>query len=146
MNWDALYPKDKTPREKDFSEYTESPLFDSFNDYMKQAYDAAQSIEYSGCGMRPGWNIKYQKASRGLCTIYPAKGIFTVLVVIGTQQEQEAELVIQNATEYTKALYANAKASKMGRWLMMDVADEAVLTDVKRMIATRRKPRAETAA
>lgn len=146
MNWDMLYPKGKIPREKDFSDYTENPLFDHFNNYMREAYDAAPSIEYSGCGMRPGWNIKYQKASRGLCTVYPAKGIFTVLVVISAKQEQEAELILQNATDYTKNLYGNAKSSKMGQWLMFDIADDAVLTDVKRMIATRRKPKVGTAA
>ena len=41
-------------------------------------------IAYSNCAMDNnvwrGWNIKYQKSGKSLCTIYPQQGYFLALV------------------------------------------------------------------
>jgi hypothetical protein len=95
-------------------------------------------VSYSGCAAQPGWNVKYQKAGRSLCTLYPMGGFFIALVVIGTKEEAEAELLKPALTQEVQSLFIGP-ASSMGRWLMIPVTDERVLADVKALILLRRK-------
>ena len=96
-------------------------------------------MAYSGCGMMPGWNVKFKKAGKALCTLYPAKGAFSALVVIGQKEKVEAELALPTFTAYTQNLYKNTKDYMNQRWLMFKVTNEAVLEDMKQCIAIRRK-------
>lgn len=118
------------------------PLFNDFLAYMQNAYAAEPVPEYSGCGMMPGWNLKFKKAGRGLCTLYPTAGGFTVLVVIGQREKPAMELCLPALTPYTQNLYTNTKEGMGQRWLLFKIENEnaAVLKDVKQCIALRRKP------
>ena len=88
--------------------------------------------------MLRGWNVKYKKSGRSLCTLYPEKGTFSVLVVIGERERPEMELLLPTFSEYLQELYRKTQVSMGQRWLMIDVTDEEILEDVKRCIFVRR--------
>ena len=115
-----------------------NPLWDQLLAYLREGYRTEPVIEYSGCGMAPGWNVKFKKGGRGLCTLYPRQGGFVALVVIGQKEKTEAELALPTFTPYTQDLYRSTKEGMGQRWLMFDVRDAATLADVKRCIAIRR--------
>ena len=94
-------------------------------------------IEYSRCGMAPGWNVKYKKGGRALCTLYPAAGSFTCLVCIGQREAMAAEALLPLCSPPVRQLYHTASPLNGSRWLMIPVTDEAVLTDVKELIGIR---------
>lgn len=52
------------------SEYVRNPVWDELSSYIMETYDVTPSFEYSGCSW-PGWNAKFKKAGRSLCTNYP---------------------------------------------------------------------------
>jgi len=85
----------------------------------------------------PGWNVKYKKSGRALCTLYPDAGSFIALVTIGQKESTEAELMLRTFTPYLQALYARVKTYNGARWLMIHVTDGGILSDVKRLIALR---------
>lgn len=136
--WDKL-DQTSIPALATITTYVDSPLWDDFLAYMQDTYKAQPTIEYSGCGMMPGWNVKFRKAGKGLCTLYPDKGRFTVLVVIGQKEKAETELALPTFSAYTRKLYADTKEGMGQRWLMFDITDAAVLADAKACIAIRRR-------
>jgi hypothetical protein len=77
--------------------------------------------------MKPGWNVKYQKSGKSLCTLYPMEGFFIALVVIGNKESFEAELMLPLLSSYTQSLYQNTAFSAGGRWLMINVTDQTIL-------------------
>lgn len=87
--------------------------------------------------MQRGWNIKFKRAGRSLCTLYPMEGYFIALVVIGERERAETELMLPSCTEYLQKPYKETKAGMGRKWLMIHVTDEAVLEDVKKCIAIR---------
>jgi len=89
--------------------------------------------------MQPGWNVKYQKSGGSLCTLYPMKGYFIALVVIGNKESFEAELTLPLLSSYTQSLYQNTAFSPGGRWLMIEVTEPAILDDVIRLVRIRAK-------
>lgn len=120
------------------SAYVNHPLWEQLREYVETTYQTKPVLEYSKCSMQPGWNVKYKKSGRSLCTLYPMEGRFIALVVIGQREQAEMELALPFLTPYIQALYSETKTGMGQKWLMIHVTDEAILEDVKQCIAIRR--------
>ncbi|MPM27325.1 hypothetical protein SDC9_73835 [bioreactor metagenome] len=145
MSWVSSYPKSDKPLLEQIASFIACPLWQDFCAYVEVEYKVMPTVEYSMCAAAPGWNVKYKKGGRSLCTLYPHEGYFTCLVCIGAKEVLEAELVMPIFTAYTRALYERARPVNGTRWLMMDVTGEDILEDAKRLLLVREKPRPQTA-
>lgn len=139
MEWFQLYTEDRKPGEAEIGSYIGSGLWTDLKEYLQQTYRTAPLVEYSGCSMQKGWNIKYRKSGKGLCTLYPMQGYFIALVVVGKKEMAEAELLMPLCSEYTQQVFQQTEDGFQGKWLMLDVKDAAVLQDVKNLVSLRAK-------
>lgn len=139
MDWTQVYDADKQPTKEDIAAFIANPLWEDLNSFLQENNQAEPNYSYSNCSGQPGWNVKYQKAGRSLCTLYPMSGFFIALVVIGTKEEAEADLMAPILSEHVQQLLASSVSVMGGRWLMIHVTDEQILDDVKRLIQLRRK-------
>lgn len=137
--WDK-YGREREPSPETISAYVNNALWERLCMHIEEEYQAKPVLEYSGCSM-PGWNVKYKKAGRSLCTLYPMEGYFIALVVIGEREREETELLLPTFTEYLQRLYNETKCGMGQRWLIIEVRDEAVLDDLERLISIRRGAR-----
>lgn len=137
MNWNEQYPKTTMPNLQEVSCFVASPLWDELCAHIESCYGVLPKAEHSICSGAPGWNIKYKKSGRSLCTLYPANSFFTCLVSVGSREAMEAELLLSSCTEYVHNLYWNTKLFNGGRWLMVSVTSAEILEDVKKLIALR---------
>ncbi|MCL2696988.1 MAG: DUF3788 domain-containing protein [Oscillospiraceae bacterium] len=142
MQWYELFDKEREPSENQVNEYVDSPLWGKLNDYLKQTYNIKPKLAYSGCamdkGMWKGWNIKYKKSGKSLCTLYPKQGYILALIPIGVREMNEAELLMPLCTDYTKELFKRS-GGQTGKSLAFEVQDENVLHDMKNLIEIRVK-------
>lgn len=138
-----MYDNNTMPSFQDMEGYLNqgAPLWRELFSYIEKTYQVQPKMTYSKCAAQPGWNIKYQKSGKSLCTLYPMNGYFIALVVIGIKEETEAELVLETFTPYVAELYRRTPFSCGGRWLMIEVKDRTVLNDVKHLIGMRVKPK-----
>ena len=60
----------------------------------------APKLEYSGCTMQPGWNIKFKKNGKNVCTLYPLDGYFICMILIGGDAMAEMEARLGDFTPY----------------------------------------------
>lgn len=141
MVWSNLYDQSNKPTLKDINDFVSCNLFGKLCSQLETSYCISPMIEYSKCSMQKGWNIKYKKSGKSLCTIYPMKDYIIVLVVIGEKERMEAELVLTTCSEYIQQLYQNTSFSCSGKWMMIDVRETTVLEDVLKLIQTRVKPK-----
>lgn len=141
MEWNALYGAENRPTFEDISGFINNGMWEEINGFLQSTYNVAPQTEYSGCSGQPGWNVKYKKGGKSLCTLYPMDGYFIALVVIGAREEAEADLLIPLCSGYTRELYRGTAFSAGGRWLMMSVTDEKILEDAKNLIKIRVKPK-----
>lgn len=139
MNWNEFYTKDNRPDLSSVSAYIDSPLWDELCSHLEDTYGVSPIVEYSACSGAPGWNLKYKKGGRALCTLYPAQGFFTCLVSVGRKEIMEAELLLETCTDYLRKLYKNTRPFNGGLWLMINVTSPEVLEDVKTLISLRAK-------
>ena len=79
-----FFNKEAQPLESEIREFVKTPLFDDLDTYLRSTYNVKPKTAYSDCSMDNniwrGWNIKYQKSGKSLCTIYPQQGYFLALV------------------------------------------------------------------
>ena len=142
MTWSEIYPKTTIPDEEQINAYIDNPLWNHLCAWLVQNGASKPKTEYSTCSGAPGWNVKYRKGGRALCTLYPRRGYFICLVSIGTAEATEAELLLPTRTEAVQQLFGRTKPLNGGRWLMIDVTDGAILADVEALISLRMKGKA----
>lgn len=143
MNWNEHFSKVTPPDLYQISSYINSPLWGDLCTYLEHTYSVSPKIEHSICSGAPGWNVKYKKNSRALCTLYPASTYFTAMVSVGSKEAAEAELLLTACTNYVQDLYWNASPFNGGRWLMIEVRSPEILDDVKTLIALRVRPKSK---
>ena len=127
------------PTLDEISEYTHNPLFLIFCTEIKKKYQCKEKIEYSSCSWEPGWNVKFKKSGRSLCTLYPKDGYFTVLVVIGKNEKSIVERILHQCTPVIQEIYHQTAEGNGQKWVMIDLEDrDGRFLDVMRLIDIRR--------
>lgn len=138
--WSQLFPMDQQPSMEELDRYADNPLWPELRQYLKDAYGAEPRMDYSRCGLEPGWNVKFKKGSKALTTVYLRPGYVTAMVSIAPKDEAAAEGILLTCTEATRTLYQNTASSKMGRWLMLDLTSPELLEDIKALLTLRARP------
>lgn len=142
MEWSNIYGSSNQPTLEEIDQYIGNELWQDLNVFLQNTYNVQPKLAYSQCSMQRGWNLKYQKSGKSLCTLYPMENYFIALVVIGNKEMDEAEMLISLCSKYTQELYQKTAFSAGGRWLMMNVTDQSILDDVIRLIQIRVRPKA----
>lgn len=137
MEWHEWFGPDHAPAFEEISSFVDLSLWDEARAAIESGFQAAPRLEYSRCSMQKGWNVKYKKGGRALCTLYPMAGHFLALVVIGQREEMGMPHVLPGLNEETQALYHRTPSSMGGRWMMLKVEDEAALRDLVSLVRLR---------
>ena len=79
-----VFDKETQPTESEIKDFVGTKHFTDLDKYLCDSHKVKPKLAYSNCSMDNnvwrGWNIKYQKKGKSLCTIYPQKGYFLALV------------------------------------------------------------------
>jgi hypothetical protein len=142
--WSELYNQNNQPTLENINDYINSELWIELCSGLETMYTTLPKLEYSKCSMQKGWNIKYKKSSKSLCTLYPMNGYFIALVVIGEKEQAAAEQVIPTCSNYVQKLFSGTVFSAGGKWLMLEIRERSVLEDVMKLIQLRVKPKTKS--
>lgn len=124
---------------EEIQEYVNNPVFTQFCSDLKAKYTCNEKIEFSSCSLEFGWNIKFKKSGKSLCTIYPKENYVTVLVVVGKKEKEAVEATLHELTPELRDIYKRTKIMNGQKWLMIDLEDkEKMYSDIFRLIDIRR--------
>ncbi|MDY3619279.1 DUF3788 family protein [Agathobaculum sp.] len=135
--WKDRYPADRPPTAEEIAACVQSPLWRRFCTEIEETYGISPKTEFSKCTMAPGWNVKYKKRGKALCTLYPDAGKFSCLLMVPDAKQNEAELLMQTAAPALRDQYFSQKSTMGGRWPMVDMTDEKTMQDVLALIALK---------
>lgn len=128
------------PNMEEMGTFINNPLFIELCQHLENEYKALCKIEYSKDVWLRGCNIKFKKAGKSLCTIYPKENYFTVLVVVGNKEKESVENLLPQKSGEIREIYAKTKEGNGQRWLMIDLETSgAVYNDVLKLISIRRQ-------
>jgi len=104
------------------------------NAFIQQTWQVKPKVAYSKCSAQRGWNVKYQKSGKSICTLYPEKESFIVLLVV---KLEVADMIEAMADQYDPAvmdIVRNARPFNGTKWLMLPILSEAVLKNVQELM------------
>lgn len=139
--WSELYNQSNQPSLDSINAFINNELWYKLCLFIEATYSLSPKLEYSKCSMQKGWNLKYKKGGKSLCTLYPMKDYFIALVVIGEKELIESELMLPTLSDYVQRLFSETPFSLGGKWLMIEVRENAVLENVLKLIQLRVKPK-----
>ncbi|MCI9092528.1 MAG: DUF3788 domain-containing protein [Coprobacillus sp.] len=126
------------PNYEDLNQYIHNSLWQKFNHYMFESYQAKPVFEFSKCSFEYGWNVKFKKGSRTICTTYPRENYFIILLVIGKKQKENFENLLPSLTHDIQDLYNETQEGNGQKWLMIELEDDNQrYEDVKKIIKIR---------
>ena len=142
MSWSDLFDREHEPTEEQVQEFSKTPLWSELTEHLQQTYNIKPKLSYSGCSMDngywKGWNVKYKKSGKALCSLYPKQGYILALVPVGTKEAAEAELLIPLCDPYTQELYKRTDFGHNGtKSLAFEITNENIIHDVKQFIDLR---------
>ena len=144
MNWSELYPSDRKPTMDDIAEYVGEikDLWLSLTTYIETTYQIKPKLTYSGCGMKPGWNVKYQKSGQAFGTLYPLENAVDWMIIISYKLDSLMQETLPSLSNQTADLYRSAgDYMKLGKWMMMRIDSEQTLEDFKKIVAVKLPPK-----
>lgn len=134
-----LQNKSTCPTLEEISDYVRNPVFMLLCSEIKDTYQCSEKIEYSSCSLEKGWNVKFKKAGKTLCTIYPRENYFTVMVVVSTKEKASVEEMLPKCTVELQDIYHQTQEGNDQRWLMIDLeSKDDLYHDLLQLIRIRR--------
>lgn len=105
---------------------------------LEAKYSPSVKIEYSRDNVLPGWNVKFKKSSKTLCTVYPRPGCFNLLLVVGAKEKVRTEELLPSFSAEFVRVYESTKEGMGQRWLLFDFpADTNAYGDILKVINIR---------
>nr|WP_303790008.1 DUF3788 family protein [Anaerotruncus colihominis] len=104
-----LQDKEHRPALEEIGQYVRTPVFMQFCSELKNRYKCIEKIEFSSCSWEAGWNVKFKKAGKTLCTLYPRELYFTVMIVVGEKEKNRLKQSCLNASWNCRKFTAGQK-------------------------------------
>ena len=144
MPYQRMFDGDSKPTEKDIINIIgkKSCLWIELRDYLEQNYDFAPELLFYG--KKYGWTIRFRKSGKTLCSLFPEKEAFTVLIVLGMKETEKTLSMTDKLNSKVRSLIEGTEQLHDGCWLWIPVSTKRDVESIKLLLSTKRKPKKGT--
>ncbi len=111
-------------------------LWEGLTQFIEENYPVKRDFAFYGKNY--GWALRFRSGGRVLAAFYPGAGSFTVQIIIGPAQLEEALQLRLSAK--VRDILRDAQVFTEGRWLLIPVGSEQDCRDVQRLLRVRASP------
>lgn len=108
----------------------------TIQEYAKTLYDNA-FVEWNYSGIKYGWSFRIKDKKRVIVYLLPRNKFFKVALVFG--EKAYKEILEAPINEFIKNELKNAKPYAEGRGIRIEIKDDSMLTDIKKLIEIKIK-------
>jgi hypothetical protein len=138
MPYERMTDKEHRPTEEEILKVIGGPKeWNSLRKYLKDNYDFIPELVYYG--EKYGWTIRYRRGRKTLCSLFPEKGAFTVLVVLGKKEVNGIQTVFTKFSDNVKSIIENTEHLHDGCWLWIGVSNMREVKDIIELLKLKRK-------
>lgn len=114
------------------------PSWQELKRYLDKAYKITPELIFYG--EKYGWCYRYRKSGKTLCTLFPEKGAFTILITLGKQELEKLKPQLDLLTTVCRKSLKSAKQFHDGKWFWMRMPDMGNIEDMRTILQVKRKP------
>ena len=90
-------------------------------------------------GKKHGWGLRFKK-SKAFCPLIPERGRFLFLIVLGKAEREKTESVLKEFSPRIQKIYNNAFTYHDGKWILLEVDNDEMIEEIKKLMTIKRKP------
>ncbi|MCL2538394.1 MAG: DUF3788 domain-containing protein [Alphaproteobacteria bacterium] len=102
--------------------------------FIENDLGGAAQIDYSTCSMAPGWNLKYKRGARAICTIYPDKDYCGVMITLNRDALEQFDAMSELFSPAVRKLADEITPLNGAKWLTVDITAPGGFDDAKKML------------
>nr|WP_044653240.1 DUF3788 domain-containing protein [Bacteroides acidifaciens] len=105
---------------------------------IEQKYNMEQLWNYGGKAWK--YEYKYRRGGKTLCALYAREQTFGFMVILGKDERAKFELQREAFSNETLKTYDEATTFHDGKWIMFELKDAGLFSDMERLLSIKRKP------
>jgi hypothetical protein len=136
-----LLDREQKPDPKEINRvigYDAKKAWNEIQKFLEKYYKIEPETVFYGSNY--GWNIRYRKSGRTLCSLFPEKGSFSFLIVFGKKEVEKAIGVLDEFSGNIQDIILNTEQLHDGRWLWIRVHKKEEIEDIKKLIKIKKRP------
>ena len=139
MSYERMLDKDHQPTDREILKTIgDTAPWLELKQYLESSYDfASELVDYG----KHGWTIRYRKSGKTLCSLFPEKGAFTALVVLGKKEAEKALSMMDQFNASVRKLLDDTEQLHDGRWLWIRVRKQSDIDSIEELLKLKRKPK-----
>ena len=139
MSYGRMLDKDHQPTDSEILKTIgDSAPWLELRQYLESSYDFSPELVYYG---KYGWTIRYRRSGKTLCSLFPEKGAFTALLVLGKKEAEKALSMKDQFNASVRELLDNTEQRHDGCWLWIRVLKQSDIIRIKELLRLKRKPK-----
>ena len=140
MTYERMLEKEHQPTDKEILETVgQTTAWLDLIQYIEENYDFVPELVFYA--KKYGWTIRYRKGGKTLCSLFPEKGAFSALVVLGKKEAEQALSRLEGFSPSVRRVLEDTEQLHDGRWLWLRILTVEEANDVKELLRAKRKPR-----
>jgi len=132
--------KEREPTEEEMMSYVGERAEEAWTElrqFIEDNYDFMPETVFYGA--KYGWTVRYRRSGKTLCSLFPEKGGFSVLVVLGRKDSEKALSMRDELSTRMNAILRSTEQLHDGRWLWIRLLTASDTDDIKMLLQVKRK-------
>lgn len=113
-------------------------VWSSLCQLIEQKYNMEQLWNHGGKAWK--YEYKYRKGGKTLCALYVREQTLGFMVILGKDERAKFELQREAFSNETLKTYDEATTFHDGKWIMFELKDASLFSDMERLLSIKRKP------
>lgn len=105
---------------------------------IEQKYNMEQLWNYGGKAWK--YEYKYRKGGKTLCALYTKEQTLGFMVIFGKNERARFESQREVFSNETLKIYDGATTYHDGKWIMFELKDTSLFSDMEQLLSIKRKP------
>ena len=141
MSYERMVHKEFKPTEKQMLELLgkKATLWSDLREYLATHYDHTPELDFGG--KKYGWAIRYRKSKKTLITLFPERGGFTALIVLGREEIAKVNAILDELSLNVREILITTKQLHDGCWSWIRPSSKADIESIKALLGMKRQPK-----
>lgn len=105
---------------------------------IEQKYNMEQLWNYGGKAWK--YEYKYRKGGKTLCALYAKEQTLGFMVIFGKNERAKFDSQREVFSDETLKVYDGATTYHDGKWIMFELKDTSLFSDMEQLLSIKRKP------
>ncbi len=132
---------EKIPSNEEMIALIGKPLFElwgKITDLIDSKYD--MDCFWNSGGKKWTYEYKYRRGGKTLCALYAKDNVFGFMIIFGKTERDKVEAIRSELSPETQRIYDEAATYHDGKWVMFELTDTSLFSDMEKLLRIKRKP------